>query len=193
MVRIQFCSHIVYQKKREDSWQWTSLTTLEFCPKNERQILFAFIQFWLVDSVTSRVMGTEGNRRNFMFDSPGNIFWTARVAVDSLSPPKKKHAPQKILEKKKNNRLTLQSESVSWVLRDKLDAHVPLGRCAPGRSGKRLCVFPIFFFGMLPHSQRAKYIRNAHRWCAVIREPGSAWLEGTLTMDLKRRGIPTHV
>jgi len=28
------------------------------------------------------------------------------------------------------------------------------------------------------------HIRNAHRWCAVISKPGSAWLEGTPAMGL---------
>ena len=33
------------------------------------------------------------------------------------------------------------------------------------------------------------YIRNAHRWCAVIRKPGSAWLEGTPGMDLGHMNV----
>jgi len=48
-------------------------------------------------------------------------------------------------------------------------------------------VLPLFFCFFLcflpPHSQRANYIRNAHRWCAVISKPRSTRLEGTSAMD----------
>jgi len=33
------------------------------------------------------------------------------------------------------------------------------------------------FFVLPPHSSRANSSRNGYRWCAVIRKPGSAWLE----------------
>jgi len=35
-----------------------------------------------------------------------------------------------------------------------------------------LCVLP-------PHIQRANYMWNAHKWCAVIGKPGIAWLKCT--------------
>ena len=37
----------------------------------------------------------------------------------------------------------------------------------------------LFCFVLLPHCYIANYVRNAHRWCAVIGKPGCAWLTGT--------------
>jgi len=64
-------------------------------------------------------------------------------------------------------------------------------------SSEHICaraIFPFFYFFVVlpPHSWRANYIRNAQR-CAVIGKPGSAQLEGTLTMDLELKGIRTHM
>jgi len=49
--------------------------------------------------------------------------------------------------------------------------------------------FKFCFVVMPPHSWRTNYSRNAHRWCAVIRKPESAWLEGTPTMDLGHMNV----
>jgi len=53
---------------------------------------------------------------------------------------------------------------------------------------------PFFFLCVLPpHSQRANYIRNTHRWCVVIGKPGGARLEGTPAMDLGLKGKRIHM
>ena len=49
------------------------------------------------------------------------------------------------------------------------------------------------FFLLLFCRHTANYIRNAHRCYVVIGKPRSAWLEGTLAMDLKLRGLRTHM
>jgi len=48
----------------------------------------------------------------------------------------------------------------------------------------------VFFLVVVlsPRSSRANYIRSGYRWGAVIKKPGSAWLEGTLAMDLGLKG-----
>jgi len=52
------------------------------------------------------------------------------------------------------------------------------------------CAVLIFNFNVLPPpSSRANYSRNGSRWCAVIRKPGSAWLEGTPAMDLGHMNV----
>ena len=47
----------------------------------------------------------------------------------------------------------------------------------------------VFFLVVLsPHSLRTNYSRSSYRWCAVIRKPGSAWLQGTPAMDHGLKG-----
>ena len=36
-------------------------------------------------------------------------------------------------------------------------------------------LFLFFLVGMSPHSYPSKNSRNTHKWCAVIKKPGSAW------------------
>ena len=46
--------------------------------------------------------------------------------------------------------------------------------CEPTRN-RLICFFNV----LPPHISRVNYSRSCYRWCAVIRKPGSAWLEGT--------------
>jgi len=41
----------------------------------------------------------------------------------------------------------------------------------------------------VPLRAGTNYIRSDYRWCAVMKKPGSAWLEGTPAMDLGHMNV----
>ena len=69
------------------------------------------------------------------------------------------------------------------------DSHPP-----PSQVWRFMSYITIIFFCVLPpHSYRAYYIRNAHRWCAVTRKPRSAWLEGTPAIHVTSSYVSWYV